>query len=378
MQKNAKLIRWLMYLGIIALVLVIFYLSNLLFGNFFTRFGKAANSIILPFSIALFLSYLLAPVFKLLERKLKFKFRFLNTVIIFLGTSLVLFLFGRYAFSLIYEQGVAFFQNDWPNVKDTIEVTIEDYAFLYNLYDRTINLLTLDNLLDSDLDLFGVFESVTTVVITIVLVPVFLFFILNDTNKIYDATIMIVPKKFQKHAVELLSRANRVVEQYFNGRFATMFVMAIMFTIMFFILGFRERSLLFGFMLGFFDIVPYVGPFIGMLLPVLYSLTDETLMFGAYAPLVITIAVVVGQMIQNNVAQPLIMGKETKLHPMLVLSAFVFFGYLFGVVGIILAIPITGMIRTSVKYFTELNEEKLQKQKEEVKKIREDVQSESD
>lgn len=378
MQSNAKLIRWLMVLGIVALVLMIVYLSTLLFGNFFTRFGKAANSIILPFSIALFISYLLAPVFKLLERKLKFKYRFVNTVIIFLGTGLLLFLFGRYAFSLIYEQGVAFFQNDWPNVQTTIETALEDYGFFYNLYNRVIDLFTFDNFLEDDIDLFGVFESVTTVIITIVLVPVFLFFILNDTHKIYDATIMLFPKSWRKHAIALLNRANRVVEQYFNGRFITMFVMAVAFTLMFLILGFKERSLLFGFMLGFFDIVPYVGPFIAMVLPVLYSLTDKTLMFGNYAPLAITIAVVVGQMVQNNVAQPLIMGKETKLHPMLVLSAFVFFGYLFGVVGIILAIPITGMIRTTFKYLAELNEEKLNQQKEEVKKIREDVQNESD
>ncbi len=378
MQNNQRLIRIMMYLGITALVLIILYLSTLLFGTFFTRFAKAANSIILPFSIALFISYLLAPVFKLLERNLKFKFRMLNTIIVFVATGFILFLFGRYAFSLIYEQGVNFVENDWPVVVSTIEVAVADYAFLENLYERIVKLLTVDNLLEAELDLFGVFESVTTFIITIVLVPVFLFFILNDSTKIYDATIMLFPKKIRKHAVELLSRANRVIEQYFNGRFATMFVMAIAFTIMFFVLGFRQRSLLFGFMLGFFDIVPYVGPFIAMVLPILYSLTDDTLMFGNYAPLAIGIAVVVGQMIQNNVAQPFIMGKETKLHPMLVLSAFVFFGYLFGVVGIILAIPITGMIRTSIKYVAEINEEKIQKNKAEVQRLREDVNHEGD
>ncbi len=364
--------RWLINLGVIALSLLILFLFRLIFEAFVERFIQAFIAIVLPFSIALFLSYLLAPLFRLLERKLKLKNRLINTGIVFAVVGVVLFFLGRYAGTLIYTQAVSFIENDWPRVLSAVTDFASRYELLEQIITRLQEILTLENVLDLDFDLFAVFESAATVIITIVLVPVFLFFILNDRHRIYEGIVIVFPKKIRSHVIELTKRANRVIEEYFNGRFLTMFVMAIVFTIVFFILGFRERSPLFGFMLGFFDIVPYVGPFIAMVLPVLYSLTDDTLLFGEYAPIAIMITVAVGQLIQNNVAQPLIMGKETKLHPLLVLSSFVFFGYLFGVVGIILAIPITGMIRTTTHYLKELHEEKLRLNEEEQKRLKED------
>ncbi len=334
-------------------------------GDLISRFWQAATSIILPFSIALFISYLMAPLFQLLEKKFKQPNRFLNTIIIFGGVGILLFFFLRFAGTMIYEQGRIFIENDWPNVQNAILSFVDSSPFFRDIYNRVTEIFTIESIAEMELDVFAVFQSVTNIIITIVLVPVFLFFILNDRDKIYEGVIIMFPKKTRTHAINLLNRANAVITQYFNGRFITMFIMAIVFTVMFFVLGFRERSFLFGFMLGFFDIVPYVGPFIAMILPVLYSLTDDTLRFGEFAPVVITLSVIVGQIIQNNVAQPLIMGKETKIHPLLVLSAFVFFGYLFGVVGIILAIPITGMIRTTYHYFLELHEEKIALKKQE-------------
>jgi len=365
LEKYPKPLQTLIYLAIIVLSLVVALLLNQLMGDLISRFWQAATSIILPFSIALFISYLMAPLFQLLEKKFKQPNRFFNTIIIFGGVGILLFFFLRFAGTMIYEQGRIFIENDWPNVQNAILSFVDSSPFFRDIYDRVTEIFTIESIAEMELDVFAVFQSVTNIIITIVLVPVFLFFILNDRDKIYEGVIIMFPKKTRTHAINLLNRANAVITQYFNGRFITMFIMAIVFTVMFFVLGFRERSFLFGFMLGFFDIVPYVGPFIAMILPVLYSLTDDTLRFGEFAPVVITLSVIVGQIIQNNVAQPLIMGKETKIHPLLVLSAFVFFGYLFGVVGIILAIPITGMIRTTYHYFLELHEEKIALKKQE-------------
>lgn len=129
--------------------------------------------------------------------------------------------------------------------------------------------------------------------------------------------------------------------------------MSVIFVLIFFLLGFGARSLLFGFLLGILDIIPYIGPVIGTLLPVLNTLTDETIAFGDFAPLAVVIIVVVVNFFQSNALQPYLMGRETKMHPLLVLSSLIFFGYLFGVIGIILAIPLTGTIKTSLEYYRE-------------------------
>lgn len=370
-----KKIKILINLAITVLALSIIYLIRLIFSDFITRFFQAFTSILLPFAIALFISYLVAPIFKVLETKIKLKNRLINTGLVYGIILVILFFFFRFAGVLLYEQGILFVENDWPNILESIELFLANNPVLYDAYQALGDLFDI-NSIGQSINIVGVFQSITSIVITVVLVPVFLFFILNDRTNIYEGLIRLFPEKYRKHAIALTGRAHRVIEEYFNGRFVTMFVMAIAFTIAFFIFGFKERSFLFGFMMGFFDVVPYVGPFIAMVLPVVYSLTDETLLFGEYAPIAVVIMVSVGQLIQNNVAQPFIMGKETKLHPLLVLSSFVFFGYLFGVVGIILAIPITGMIRTSFHYLKELHDDKLSLSKAEKEKIREEDDNE--
>ena len=373
MKNFDKRLRVLINLSIVAVGLIVILLIGEIFGDFLRLFMSAFVAILLPFSIALFISYLVAPVFKLLEKRMKFKYRVINTVLVFIGIGALLFFFGRYAGTLIYEQGVAFIQNDWPRIIDYFDNLFSEGTSLHALYVWLTNYVDIGEGEKIRLDVIAIFQSLTTIILTIVLVPVFLYFILNDRKRIYESMISVLPKTWRKHAIELTKRANHVVEQYFNGRFMTMFVMAIFFTILMYILGFRERSILFGFMLGFFDIVPYVGPTIAIILPVLYAYAEpETLRFGEYAPYVILIATLTGQMIQNNVAQPLIMGRETRLHPLLILSAFVFFSYLFGIVGLILAIPITGMIKSTIDYLRELHADRIKLNKEELNKIREE------
>ncbi len=374
MNANERRIKTLVTLGIIAATLLIFMLVRELAGGLVAQFWTAFLAILLPFSIALFISYLIAPVFKLLERRLRFRHRLINTIIVFFGVGFLLFLFGRFAGTLIYTQGVAFIENDWPRVVSYFDEVFSEDSSLRAIYAWLTEYVQIGEGEKITIDLISIFQSLTTIVITIVLVPVFLFFILNDKDRIYESLISLVPKRYRDDAIELTTRANKVVTEYFNGRFITMFVMAIFFTLLLLVLGFRERAILFGFMLGFFDIVPYVGPFIAIILPVLWSLTETAqLPFGELSPYIILIAVVIGQMIQNNVAQPLIMGKETKIHPLLVLSAFIFFAYLFGVVGLILAIPITGTIKSTIQYYKEKHAHRLELNEEQRKKIREDT-----
>ena len=353
MKNREKLQEWLIKLGILTLTLASIWLIKLIFGNFIARFMDAFVAILLPFSIALFISYLVAPLFRFLEKKLHFKYRVVNTIFLFIGSAVLLFFFARYIGILIYEQGVSFIQNDWPDVQAAVEEFFMSREVLIPIYERLQALLSIDIVDTIDVDFISVFESISTILITIVLVPVFLYFILNDRQRIYESLMAVVPKKYRYHAIELTKRANYVTEQYFNGRFATMIIMTIISSIVFFFMGFEGRSIFFGFMIGFFDIVPYIGPFIGSLVPFLYSLTDSTLAFGDLAPIMTLVIVVILQVLENNLLQPIIMSNETKIHPLLVLSAFIFFGYLLGVVGIILAIPITGMLRSTAQYIKE-------------------------
>lgn len=358
MKNRDKKISIILNLTIVALVLFSLTLLDGLFGPQIDTLVRAIESIVFPLVVALFISYLLAPFVKILEKRFKVPARWMSIVIVFLGVMVIGIGFTYVVGELIYSQAVIFINNDWDNIVVSVTTLIEDNQSVNELYVYLGDYLSIVALSPYIINVFSLFRSLTTIIITIVLVPVFLFFILNDKQKIFEGMLVVVPKKYLVHAKELGKRGNDVVEKYFNGRFLSMFIMSIMFTTIFLILGFGQRSFFFGFTLGFLDIIPYIGGFVGMLLPLLYSLTiSDGMLFAEWTWLAVLIANTIGQVFQQNILQPIIMGKEVKLHPLLVLSSFVFFGSLMGITGVILAIPITGMIKATFEYFQELKED---------------------
>ncbi len=355
MKKAEKRIALLQKLGILALILISMKYLNELFAPQISTLFDAINAIVFPLGIALFISYLLAPIVKFIDKRVKK--RWISVVSVFVILLFVIGVFIVLVGNMIYGQAVIFISRDWDRIIEFIQTFTENNARLSELYESISGYLNLDSLSNVTINVVNIFRSLASILISIVLVPVFLFFILYDKERIFEGFLVVVPKKNQKHVRELGIRANEVIEKYFNGRFTSMLIMSIFFTIIFFILGLGERSIFFGFTLGFLDIVPYVGGFIGMLIPLLYSLTvPDALLFGQWTWLVIIGVNVLGQGLQGGIIQPWIMGREVSLHPLLVLSSFIFFGALFGVTGIILAIPITGIIKVTFEYFYEIKQ----------------------
>ncbi len=355
MMKNERRIKILQYLGIFVLMLLALKYINELFSNQLDVLFYSINIIVLPFSIALFISYLLSPLMNLLENKIKIKSRLVIVIIVFVIMIVVLSTFGYFVGKIIYEQAIGFIDRDWANIVEFVEGYIEENDAVAKMYEWMNQFITFDNASPVLINIFNIFRSITSIVVVTILVPVFLFFLLHDRNRIFQGILSTVPERFQAHVAELGKRANVVIEKYFNGRFISMFIMSIFYTILFLILGFRERSVFFGFMLGFLDIVPYVGPFVGTLLPFLFSFTvSDDLLFLEYSWIAVLAINGIGQLLQGNLIQPWIMGKEVDMHPLLVLVSFIFFGALFGITGVILAIPITGIIRTTHRYLKEI------------------------
>lgn len=358
MTEN-KRVRTLQNLGILTLALVSLFYMNELFNDQLVVFRTAVNSIVLPFGIALFLSYLVEPIMRILENRLKIKPRILTVIIVFIIMIIVMFLFLFFVGITIYEQAVSFFQNDWDGIVVWVNTTIENNPSLEEAYVSIKNYINFDNASPVIFNVVNIVRGIGSFVVVIVLIPVFLFFLLKEKETVFMGIVSVVPKKYKHHVEELGHRANEVIQNYFSGRFLVMFIMSIALTIMFMAFGFNvQRSIFFGFTLGFLDIIPYIGGFIGLLLPILYSFTiQDQLFLGEWTFVGLIVVNGIIQLIQGNILQPIIMGKEVNLHPLLVLTSFIFFGSLFGITGVILAIPITGIIKASASYFNELKTE---------------------
>jgi len=358
-MTDNKRMKVLQNLSIVTLVLVSMFYINKLFGSQISLLFRAFNSLLLPFGIALFISYLLNPIINLLENRFKIKQRWISVVIVFLILIVVGGLFLLLIGITIYNEAEQFFLYDWESILNSVQSFVSKNEFVNTIYLQIEDYLTFDEAVPVIFSVINVFRGIVGVVVSIVLTPVFLFFLLHDKQRVFKGIVSAVPKKYRVHVEELGIRANDVIEKYFNGRFLSMFIVSIMFTIVLLIFGFGlDKAIFFGFTLGFLDIIPYIGGFVGILLPVLYSFTiTDTVLFGQWAFVWLVGINLVIQFIQGNILQPYIMGKEVNLHPLLVLSSFIFFGALFGITGIILAIPITGTIKTSFEYYQSLQDE---------------------
>ena len=364
-MAKEKRLKLLQNVGILTLSLISMYYINELFGSQISIFKSAVNSIVFPFGIALFLSYLLQPLVTLLEQRIKIKQRMLVIVIVFFIVILAVSGFFYFVGTIIYEQGVSFVENDLDSIILWLNNLLANNPEIEDAYNSVISYINFDNASPVIFNAVNIIRGLSSFVVVIVLIPVFLFFLLKEKATVFNGIVSVVPKKFQVHVRELGTRANYVIQKYFSGRFLSMFIMSILLTIMFLAFGFNfGRSVFFGFILGFLDIIPYIGGFIGLLLPVLYSFTvAESLPLGSLTFIGLIGVNIVLQMFQGNILQPYIMGREVNLHPLLVLTSFIFFGALFGITGIILAIPLTGIIKTSVQYFNELKEVETSKKK---------------
>jgi len=364
MAKERRL-KLLQNVGILTLTLISMYYINELFGSQLGVFRSAVNSIVLPFGIALFLSYLLQPLVTLLEKRMKVKQRILTIIIVFLVVIVVLSGFFYFVGTIIYEQGVSFIDNDLDSIVLWFNNVLSNNPEIEDAYNSVIGYINFDNATPVIFNAVNLIRGLASFTVVIVLIPVFLFFLLKEKATVFNGIVSVVPKKYQIHVRELGTRANFVIQKYFNGRFLSMFIMSIVLTIMFLAFGFNfGRSIFFGFILGFLDIIPYIGGFVGLLLPVLYSFTiAESLPLGSWTFVGLIGVNIVLQAFQGNILQPYIMEREVNLHPLLVLTSFIFFGALFGITGIILAIPLTGIIKTSAQYFNELKEAEQQKNK---------------
>ena len=121
--------------------------------------------------------------------------------------------------------------------------------------------------------------------------------------------------------------------------------MFILSTISFYILGLKG-ALLYGFICGITNIIPFIGPYMGASIPVLIAFT-KSISFG----IIVSIVIFVIQTIEGNIIAPIIMSKSVYIHPITSIISLLIFGYFFGIIGMIIAIPIAAIGKELYLYY---------------------------
>jgi len=174
------------------------------------------------------------------------------------------------------------------------------------------------------------------------IIPVYLFFILNGDRNVWkdiEKQLSFLPEARRDDLVFLVKQFSQILVSFFRGQITIGLLLGVVLAVGFGLVGLKF-GIAIGFVLGLLNIVPYLGTMLGILtvLPIAYLQEDGGPLLIALCALVF----VVGQLLTDYVFTPRIMGEKTGMSPMLIIFSVFFWGVaLGGLLGMILAIPLT-------------------------------------
>lgn len=327
------------------------------------------SSVLLPFFVAWLIAYLLYPMVCFFQYRARFKYRMLAIIasltVMFIA---VIGIFMLIVPSIIGEFAtfkgttISFFVEQARN--PSIPAFITDYIREAGNEQGIVQLLQSDsaqNILSEAWQrashlLVGTIDIVTQFAASFIVI-LYIFFILLDYERLADEWKQVLPVKWRNFATKLSDDLTDGMSQYFRGQAIVALCVGILFAIGFLIIDF-PIAIGFGLFIGALNLVPYLQ------IAALFPMTLLALMKAAntgdnfWLILLSALAVLcVVQAIQDFVLVPRIMGKRMNLHPAVILLSLSVWGNLLGLLGMIIALPLTTLLIGYVKRYHELNRE---------------------
>ena len=172
--------------------------------------------------------------------------------------------------------------------------------------------------------------------VLLVLVPIFTFFLVRDYRSFRNYMLDKLPNSSFEMGWLIYYRVAHQLQEYIRGIMIQSGIMCIITTVGFYLIGLDSPFLL-GITAGILNLIPYVGPLLAMILPVLLALGEvpiELWLVGAAISVIL-----IAQVIDNMIVIPSVIANAVNLHPLIVIVGIIVFGNLFGFIGMVVAIP---------------------------------------
>jgi predicted PurR-regulated permease PerM len=181
---------------------------------------------------------------------------------------------------------------------------------------------------------------VLTILGTVVLVPVVLFYLLMDWPRLTLRMQEMVPPRLRPGFHGFMSECDTVLGQYLRGQLLVMLAMAAFYSIGLALFGF-DLAVPVGVFTGLAMFIPYLGFGLGMLLALLAGILQFANWYGLVA---VAVVYGFGQMLEGFFLTPRLVGERIGLSPLAVIFALLAFGHLFGFAGVLVALPVSAVL----------------------------------
>ena len=320
------------------------------------------QSVIIYIIIAGILSLISRPVILFLRRKLRFP----NSLSVITTMILILALLGGLIglfIPLIAEQGdslsllkVDGLQKNVQNVFNQINTYFSSKGIDVLSEIKNVDFISqfkeIPNLLNSIVSLIG---SLSIGLFSVLFIS---FFFMKDSRILKNGLLILVPGKTKKRFAKSLETINDLLSRYFIGLILQITILFISYTIILLIFGINNAVVI-AFLCALLNLIPYVGPLIGAVIMIILSMISNIGQDFQEVMLPTSVYVMIGyliaQLVDNFVSQPKIFSKATKAHPLEIFLVIIIGGLLFGIIGMITAVPIYTAIKVILKEFLSEN-----------------------
>ena len=338
--------------GILRALAIILGIALLLY------FLYVIQSVIVYIIIAGVISLIARPLILFLRKRLKFPntLSVISTMIILVGLLIGII---RMFVPLIIKQGESLSLLQTDKLQENIQSVINQVNEYFTSKD--INLLSelknvdflsgfqaIPNLLNY---VAGTLGSLSVGLFSVLFIS---FFFMKDSRLLKNALLTIVPNKSEGRFSKSTEIIKDLLSRYFIGLVLQISILFVLYTIILLIFGINNAVVI-AFLCALLNLIPYIGPMIGAVIMFLLSMTSNLGQDFQTEILPTTIYVMIGyfiaQVVDNFFSQPFIFSKTTKSHPLEIFLIIIIGGLLFGVIGMITAVPMYTALKVILKEF---------------------------
>lgn len=329
------------------------------------------STVLLPFLLALVIAYIMNPLVELFLKIKWLKSRVLAVVLTLISVSSILTVIGLVIVPIVLEEG--------KRMGDLIQVYAQENhleALLPESVDAELKkllsspevkeVITLENgqkvaqkILPTVFGFFSESLQVLLGLLTFVIIALYLIFILIDYDKITGGWRLLIPERYRGNVGGLVYDLKVGMNKYFRAQAFKAAIIGTLFAIGFSIVG-LPMAILMGLLFGLLNMVPYlqlIGVAPAFLLALLQSLEPGSTLWGPILGVLIVLVVI--QIIEEVILTPKIMGDVTGLNPAIIMLSLSIWGALLGMIGLIIALPVTTLLLSYYQRFLS-NEEIIQ------------------
>ena len=331
--------------GLLGLVIIYMFIQirPLLMGIY-----TLVSAVLAPFLLAMIISYVLNPIVELLNKR-----RVPRTIAILLIYTIFII-----SLTVIVMNLIPMFTEQLTELNEHIpQMTMKAQSLMTDFNDNQLlpesvrmginkAMLQLENGITMAISnyLNGIVSTFNTLFIAFI-IPFLAFYILKDFHVMERAVLSIVPRNLQKQTIQMLVDMDHALGGYIHGQFLVCIIVGCLSYVGYWIIG-MPYALLLASVVAIFNIVPYLGPFIGAA-PALIMSSMMSWEMVLYAILVNTIV----QILESNIISPQVVGRTLHMHPLLIIFALLVGGEFAGLLGLILAVPFFAVMKVMIHHF---------------------------